>query len=247
MILPSTQALSGPYAPTSDQTWLTIGTCVNGVVNFNFTANTGTPRTAHINLLGEQITITQAAATSEAAPTISSVVVNGDLLNVTSSILAAVENAGSTTVQITTSSADGFYVGELVQINNVGTAAFNGTYTVASVIDATDFTYTDANFDASSPGSISNGGSAVNALGGVQRSMVDSLTYQFDQAVNFGAGAITMDANSGYTGTAGALPSNVNYSTIDDGHTWLVTFSGATSREIQLPTACTTSRSTPPT
>ena len=114
---------------------------------------------------------------------VTSVTVNGDLLNVTSSITAAVENAGSTSVQITTSSADGFYVGELVQISNVGTAEFNGTYAVASVIDATDFTYTDANFDTNSPGSISNGGTAVNALGGVQRSMVDSVVYQFNQAV----------------------------------------------------------------
>ena len=36
-----------------------------------------------------------------------------------------------------------------------------------------------------------------------------------------------MDVNSGYTGTAGALPGDISYATIDDGHTWLVTFSGA--------------------
>ena len=157
---------------------------------------------------------------------VTSVTVDGDLLNVTSSITSAVENAGSNTVQITTSSADGFYVGELVQISNVGTAAFNGTYAVTSVVDATDFTYIDTNFDASSQGSISNGGTAVNALGGVQRSMVDSIAYQFNQAVTFSSGAITMDVNSGYTGTAGTLPGDISYSTIDDGHTWLVTFSG---------------------
>ena len=156
----------------------------------------------------------------------SSRTVNGDLLNVTSSISSAVETAGSTSVQITTSSADGFYVGELVAITGVGTAAFNGTYTVASVIDSTDFTYTDANFDSSSPGSISNGGTAVNALGGSQRSMVDSVTYVFNQAVTLGTGAISMDVNSGYTGTTGIVPT-ISYATIDDGHTWLVTFSGS--------------------
>ena len=176
------------------------------------------------------ITASQAytvAITGSSTPiTIVSRTVNGDLLNVTSSISSAVETAGSTTVQITTSSADGFYVGELVQITSVGTAAFNGTYTVASVIDATDFTYTDANFNASSPGSISNGGSAVNALGGAQRSMVDSITYEFNQAVTLGTGAITMDVNSGYTGTAGVVAGTISYATIDDGHTWIVTFSG---------------------
>jgi uncharacterized repeat protein (TIGR01451 family) len=62
-ILPSTQSLSGVYAPTSDQTWLTIGTIVNGVVSFSFTANTSTaPRVAHIAVLGQQITVTQTVA-----------------------------------------------------------------------------------------------------------------------------------------------------------------------------------------
>ena len=102
-----------------------------------------------------------------------STTVNGDLLNVTSSISSAVENSGSNSVQITTSSPDGFYVGELVKIDGVATAGFNGTYTVASVIDATDFTYTDSN---STSLGISNGGTAVNALAGSQRSMVDSVT-----------------------------------------------------------------------
>ena len=108
-------------------------------------------------------------------------------------------------------------------INGVATTGFNGTYAVVSVIDSTDFTYTDPTANLG----ISNGGTAVNALGGSQRSMVDSITYQFNQAVTLGAGAITMDVNSGYTGTAGSVPDTISYNTIDDGHTWLVTFSGA--------------------
>ena len=61
-MLPTTQALTGVFAPSSDQSWLTIGTIANGVVNFSFTANTGAAaRTAHISLLGQQITVTQAA------------------------------------------------------------------------------------------------------------------------------------------------------------------------------------------
>ena len=36
-----------------------------------------------------------------------------------------------------------------------------------------------------------------------------------------------MAVNSGYTGTAGALPGTISTTTIDDGHTWLVTFSGS--------------------
>ena len=152
---------------------------------------------------------------------VTSKTVNGDLLNVTSSITSVSETGNS--VQVTTTAADGFYVGELVAISGVATTGFNGTYAVVSVIDSTDFTYTDPTADLG----ISNGGTAVNALGGSQRSMVDSITYQFNQAVTLGAGAITMDVNSGYTGTAGSVPDTISYNTIDDGHTWLVTFSGA--------------------
>ena len=37
-VLPTTQPLTGVFAPSSDQSWLTIGTIANGVVNFSFTA-----------------------------------------------------------------------------------------------------------------------------------------------------------------------------------------------------------------
>ena len=58
-VLPSTANLLTPFAPTSDQSWLTITGITNGVVSFGFTANTGSARTAHINLLGQTISITQ--------------------------------------------------------------------------------------------------------------------------------------------------------------------------------------------
>jgi sugar lactone lactonase YvrE len=67
-VLPATAALTGIFAPTSDQSWLTIGNIANGVVNFSFTANTsGAARIAHISLLGQQITVTQNVVT---APTV---------------------------------------------------------------------------------------------------------------------------------------------------------------------------------
>jgi uncharacterized repeat protein (TIGR01451 family) len=58
-VLPATTNLTGIFAPTSDQSWLTIGSIANGVVSFSFTANTSASRTAHIALLGQQITVTQ--------------------------------------------------------------------------------------------------------------------------------------------------------------------------------------------
>jgi len=60
-VLPATENLLPPFAPTSDQSWLTITGITNGVVSFSFTANTGAARTANITLLGQIIPITQGA------------------------------------------------------------------------------------------------------------------------------------------------------------------------------------------
>jgi streptogramin lyase len=58
-VLPTSQSLSGSFAPSSDQPWLTLGTPADGVIPFSFTANTSPPRTAHITVFGQQITVTQ--------------------------------------------------------------------------------------------------------------------------------------------------------------------------------------------
>src|SRR5262249_33031502 len=60
---PTTQALTGVFAPSSDQSWLTIDGAADGVVHFTFTANpVGAPRTAHLTVLGQQVTVTQVAS-----------------------------------------------------------------------------------------------------------------------------------------------------------------------------------------
>ena len=67
-VLPTSASLAGIYAPTSDQTWLTIGSVSAGVVDFSFTANTGTAaRTADVTVLGQQIAVTQAPALATGA------------------------------------------------------------------------------------------------------------------------------------------------------------------------------------
>ncbi len=63
VVLPATQNLLPPFAPTSDQSWLTITSAASGVVGFSFTANAGLSRTAHITLLGQTIPITQSGVT----------------------------------------------------------------------------------------------------------------------------------------------------------------------------------------
>ena len=60
VVLPNTANLAAPYA-TTDQSWLTVTSTVAGTLRFGFSANVGPIRTGHISLLGQTITVTQAA------------------------------------------------------------------------------------------------------------------------------------------------------------------------------------------
>jgi DNA-binding beta-propeller fold protein YncE len=62
VVLPATENLLPPFAPTTDQSWLTITGITNDVVSFSFTFNPVSSRTAHITLLGQSIPVTQAGA-----------------------------------------------------------------------------------------------------------------------------------------------------------------------------------------
>jgi DNA-binding beta-propeller fold protein YncE len=77
IVLPATENLLPPFAPTSDQSWLTIGGITDGVVSFSFTANTGPARTARITVLGQSIPITQAAPVIGTPPTLTSAQIMG--------------------------------------------------------------------------------------------------------------------------------------------------------------------------
>jgi hypothetical protein len=72
-VLPASQSLTGPFAPSSDQNWLTVGPAADGVVQFSFAANTtGAPRTAHLTVLGQPVSVTQQALvfSNLSAPTV---------------------------------------------------------------------------------------------------------------------------------------------------------------------------------
>jgi streptogramin lyase len=63
VVLPPSENLLAQFAPTVNQPWLNIVSTVGGVVSFNFTANSGTvARSAFLTLLGQNITVNQAAA-----------------------------------------------------------------------------------------------------------------------------------------------------------------------------------------
>ena len=65
-VFPASQNLGGPFTPTSDQPWLTITGVDNGIVSYAVTA-TAVARTAHIELLGRSIAVTQDPAFVPAA------------------------------------------------------------------------------------------------------------------------------------------------------------------------------------
>jgi hypothetical protein len=62
VVLPATENLLGPFAPTNTQSWLVVSGITNDVVNFSFAYNPGSNRTAYMTLLGQSIPVTQAGA-----------------------------------------------------------------------------------------------------------------------------------------------------------------------------------------
>jgi hypothetical protein len=75
-VLPASADLLAPFAPASDQPWLTITGAANGIVSFSFTANPGAARTGHITLLGQSIPITQGVIGT--APTLTGLQMQGN-------------------------------------------------------------------------------------------------------------------------------------------------------------------------
>jgi hypothetical protein len=79
-VVPSGINLNGLFYPTSDQPWLTVSGVSNGVVSYNFTANTtATNRVAHLTVLGVSVAVSQppVAATPPVLANLS--LVNGGL------------------------------------------------------------------------------------------------------------------------------------------------------------------------
>jgi sugar lactone lactonase YvrE len=58
-VLPTTSNLRAPFAPTSDQPWLTLNNSSAGIVNFSVTANSGGSRAATVTVLGRPVLVTQ--------------------------------------------------------------------------------------------------------------------------------------------------------------------------------------------
>ena len=220
-------------AGSSGGTFGTVTDNANGTYTATFSSTVaGTDYiTASIN--GEALTSTPVTVTVSTLPiTVSSVTVNGD----TAPILSATEStAGAgTTVTITTDGPHGFSLGQPVSIVGVSIAGvlvpgYNGVFTITGVSN-TSFTYTA---NQSGLGNATGGTATTDSsttpggglLAGAQRSMVDSIVYKFNQAVNLAGNAFTIGLHPGVAGNATSVPT-LSLATTDGGFTWIVTFSG---------------------
>jgi sugar lactone lactonase YvrE len=90
---PTTENLFAPFAPTSDQSWLTNLSVLDGAVGFSFSANPGVARAGHLTVLGQPIVITQIAANVTAplfSPPSGTGLTNGSLIGLSCATPGAV-------------------------------------------------------------------------------------------------------------------------------------------------------------
>jgi hypothetical protein len=161
--------------------------------------------------------------TSKAAPvTITGVAVNGS--NAVINIVSATGNGATATIT-TDGTPHGFWVGELVTLTGVtpgGPGGLAGTVTVTGVPSATTFQFASAY-----SGSESLTGATVTAsLAGAQRSMVDSIVYNFTEPVNLSAAAFTINVvvNNTNTGSEVGIAPTLNVAAVPFTNEWVVTF-----------------------
>ncbi len=168
--------------------------------------------------------------TVDAPPSLSGLpVVNG-----TSAVINIVSATGNgTTATITTGTPHGFWVGELVKLTGTtpgGPGGLAGTVTVTGVPAATSF-----QFASTYSGSESLGSATVTAaLAGAQRSMVDSIVYNFTEPVTLTAAAFSISAvvNNTTTGSDLGIAPTLNVAAVPFTNEWVVTFTDPTNGSV---------------
>jgi sugar lactone lactonase YvrE len=131
-------------AATSDQPWLTVTSAASGLVALSFSANSGNARIAHVSLLGEMVTVTQAAlptppALGENSTTVGSSGGTGSVLLITSTGWTTQTNASWLHLTGSTNGSGDALI-EFTYDANAGTSSRTGTLT----IDELTFTVTQA-------------------------------------------------------------------------------------------------------
>jgi hypothetical protein len=145
---------------------------------------------------------------------------------------------------LVTDGNSGFAAGNQIVVGGfTGTqAGFDGTYTILTV-SGNQITYDDSNTANVSTTTFNAAGYAIsanttsgllyaattgttNSPTGAQRSMVDSIAYTFNMAVNLAAGAVTLGIGNGTTSgeTPATATPNVTLTSLNGGTIWVVTF-----------------------
>lgn len=166
------------------------------------------------------------------------VAVNSVNINAGTAPVIGASETGNT-VTITTDGPHGFSAGDPVVLANMSASGYNGTFTIATV---STNSFTINNFPVSGLPTLTTsshsgvaidtaqtGGPLINGVAAngqsasynSQRSMVDSIVYVFNQAVNLSSNAFTLTV----VGQGGLIPT-LSYVSPDGGVTWVVTFSG---------------------
>jgi Bacterial Ig-like domain (group 3) len=177
---------------------------------------------------------------------VNSIVVNQDFIPVNGASISA----GVATLE--TDGNSGFTAGnQIVVAGFTGPqAGFDGTYTIASV-NGNQITYDDSNTANVSTTTFNTAGYAISANSDnaanlpsttsaleyssngagaadttTQRSMVESIAYTFNQAVNLAAGAVTLGIGTGTTSgeTPATATPDVVLTPLNGGTIWVVTF-----------------------
>ncbi len=156
-------------------------------------------------------------------------VVNGN--NAVINIVSATGNG--TTATITTSAPHGFWIGELVKLTGAspgGPGGLAGTVTVTGVPSATTF-----QFASTYSGSESLSGATVTAsLAGAQRSMVDSIVFNFTEPVTLSAAAfsISVIVDNTSTGDKVGVAPTLNVAAVPFTNEWVVTFTDPVNNSV---------------
>ncbi len=140
---------------------------------------------------------------------------------------------GATATITTDGTPHGFWVGELVTLTGTvpgGPGGLAGTVTVTGVPSATTF-----QFASTYSGSQTLSGATVKAaLAGAQRSMVDSIVYNFTAPVNLTAAAfsISVIVNNTTTGNEVGVAPTLNVAPVPFTNEWVVTFTDPVNHSV---------------
>ncbi len=215
------------------------GTTVYVTRGYNNTADVGHSSGANVVLPTDQHGFARTvngftdvgAVETQLLPSLSGLpVVNGS-----SAVINIVSASGNgTTATITTDGTPhGFWVGELVTLTGAtpgGPAGLAGAVTVTGVPSATTF-----QFASTYSGTETLSGATVSAsLAGAQRSMVDSIVFNFTEPVNLTAAAFSINAviNNTTTGSDVGVAPTLNVAPVPFTNEWVVTFTDPANNSV---------------